>query len=203
MGKKQEWRILGLGLFLLVMAGNTFGLVDGSGTINYVPLWINASNSTYTLGNSALYQTGSHISVGTTRDWGMITVSGANPAAGSMLNLENTGASTGDATYIKFRHYTDGRVQAYIRDAIGYRTAGWNGALIFGTASSTNNAADKMILDDLGNVGIGTMSPSTRLDVSGTTTTTQLRVSNLSGTGNAYACIDANGTIYRSNSTCV
>jgi len=47
-----------------------------------------------------------------------------------------------------------------------------------------------------GSVGIGTNSPTSKLHVNGTITT------NLTGTGNDYVCVDANGVLYRSDGVC-
>ncbi len=51
---------------------------------------------------------------------------------------------------------------------------------------------------NLGNVGIGTSTPSTVLYIIGTTTTSGLNISNLS---NAYLAVDENGNVYATTST--
>ncbi|MBI2130049.1 hypothetical protein HYU07_07530 [Candidatus Woesearchaeota archaeon] len=48
-----------------------------------------------------------------------------------------------------------------------------------------------------GNVGIGTTSPAVKLEVAG-----DIRITNLAGSGNAYACVNADGQIYRSATAC-
>jgi hypothetical protein len=48
-----------------------------------------------------------------------------------------------------------------------------------------------------GNLGIGTTVPSEKLEVNG-----NVKISPLSGSGNAYACINSAGVIYRSASPC-
>ncbi len=59
-------------------------------------------------------------------------------------------------------------------------------------------ANERMRIDYLGNVGIGTTLPQQEFHVIG-----DIRASSLSGTGNAYACVNANGDIYRSVTACV
>ena len=49
-----------------------------------------------------------------------------------------------------------------------------------------------------GNVGIGISAPSEKLQVEG-----NIKATGLKGTGNAYACVDANGKIFRSQTACI
>ena len=81
------------------------------------------------------------------------------------LILQDTGGGAGLVNQIEFRHYTDGRVQAYIKDEI---LSGWLTKLHFGTANSSNAPTTKMTIDGVGNVGIGTASPSKNLHIRST-----------------------------------
>jgi hypothetical protein len=81
------------------------------------------------------------------------------------IRVTNTGGTTGDDSAIYFTHYTDDRLQAFIKDDIG---SSWDCKLHFGTTDSANNAATKMTLDGDEQLGIGTETPDYTLDVAGT-----------------------------------
>jgi len=54
-----------------------------------------------------------------------------------------------------------------------------------------------------GSVGINTTNPTSLLHVSGNANITgTLLLTNLSGTGNAYVCVNANGILTRSSTAC-
>ena len=84
------------------------------------------------------------------------------------LILQDTGAGAGLVNQIEFRHYTDGRVQAYIKDEI---LSGWSTKLHFGTANSSNAPTTKMTIDGSGKVGIGENAPLALLHLKGGTAT--------------------------------
>lgn len=74
----------------------------------------------------------------------------------------------------------------------------WSGPLQFyRTAGAAGSSGYMMTLDKDGRVGIGTTTPETTLDING-----NIKVSELGGRGNAYACIDSSGKLYRSNQPC-
>ncbi|MBN1156136.1 hypothetical protein JXA85_00835, partial [Candidatus Woesearchaeota archaeon] len=74
-----------------------------------------------------------------------------------------------------------------------------------GTASTDFAVNNSNIYVDFSasTVGINTTAPGSALTVIGTVNATGVVVTNLSGTGNAYVCVDATGMIYRSDAACV
>lgn len=74
-------------------------------------------------------------------------------------------------------------------DVGGATVVGWH------YAGSVTAPVNGMLVE--GRMGIGTTAPSEKLEVNG-----GIRVSDLAGTGNAYACIDANGKLFRSQVPC-
>ena len=120
-------------------------------------------------GNTAttvLFATGSgRVGIGTSSPDTTLHIEGTGD--GSMweaLRITNTGGTLNDDSAIYFTHYTDDRLQAFIKDDVG---SGWDTKLHFGTADNSNTAATKMTLDGDGKLGIGTETPDYTLDVAG------------------------------------
>lgn len=141
------------------------GVVDGSGTANYVSKWSDAN----TLTDSVIYDNGTNVSIGTTANPGSRTniyLSEAGAIPNSILRLQNTGSG-----YLAKMIITDGNTNDAV---IGYQ-GGFTGAtqyLGFGLGTSIT----QMVLNGSGNVGIGTTTPQlvgaawTTLEVQGQST---------------------------------
>ena len=127
------------------------GGVSGSGTTNYVARWTNSS----TLGTGVLYDDGTNVGIGTTNPTSKLHV------YGGMTTLR--AASSGQYDLIRLE---DNAGSAY--GAIGVNTSGWM------YLSNTTGGTQHFVLTTGGNVGIGTTSPSTKLEVIGTITCTTL-----------------------------
>jgi hypothetical protein len=96
---------------------------------------------------------------------------------------ENSGGGTGVKSYI------GGIQDGLANSSIIFATTGGTGSL---TGSPTTLIGEKMRIDSVGNVGIGTNNPSERLDVNGKTKTTTLQIT--SGATNGYVLTsDASG----------
>ncbi|MFZ2095670.1 MAG: hypothetical protein WAV05_03440 [Anaerolineales bacterium] len=140
-------------------AGAT-GEIGGSGTAGYVPKF----TSSTAIGNSAIYQSGSNIGVGTTSPAAKLEVYYDNTNFNSAtIAIDNgTGPATQDVLDFKFGRVTKVRI----------RKAN-TGDLFIGTEDDKainlqTNATNRMIVTNTGDVGIRTTSPDAVLDVYGT-----------------------------------
>lgn len=127
--------------------------ISGSGTTNYLAKFTGSTS----VGNSLVYDNGTNVGIGTTSpvaisNYTTLDVRGTN---GSLLYMGLAGATAG------LRLIGEG-TDGYIDNL----TTG--GSLLF----RTNNATERMRITSGGNVGIGTSSPSAKLDIQGNTSTT-------------------------------
>jgi hypothetical protein len=88
------------------------------------------------------------------------------------------------------------------KDSLSMLTIGWINEFVPGGFAKIEAPGKKNLvlqpsaIED-GNVGIGTLTPTAKLEVSG-----DIRASTLAGNGTAYACVDSTGKIYRSLTAC-
>ena len=141
------------------------GSVAGTGTANYIPMWSSSTNLT----NSALYQSGGNVGIGTTvpmtsfhvysnTSAGGITLDGSNNPAFGLFGNSVVKGFVGIAT-------SSGAFDpASATGDIVFRTTG--GAIRFNTNSGTGTSP-LTILGSNGNVGIGTTAPIQPLHVNG------------------------------------
>ncbi|MDZ7370518.1 MAG: tail fiber domain-containing protein [candidate division KSB1 bacterium] len=137
------------------------GGMGGSGTANYLAKF----TGTATLGNSAIYETGGKIGIGTTSPQELLHLYGSY--AGIRMDASTAG------------------VENWL-----IRSASNPNGLLF--TNVTDNQVRMMINND-GNVGIGTTTPAQKLDVAGTVQMTGLKMP--TGAANGYVLTsDASGT---------
>jgi len=126
--------------------------VAGTGTQNYIPVW---TNSTGTLGNSVMYQSGSNVGIGTTTPVGLLDVGGS---AGD-FRVNSSGVA------VEFTRAGGNFVHAIT--AGGYLSFVVNGNARLDATSSLKLDTNGNAYFPLGNVGIGTTTPTGLLDVAG------------------------------------
>jgi hypothetical protein len=89
----------------------------------------------------------------------VFTTDAASTSIGGSIALGGANTTTGTTPYVF------GKIQGIKEGS----ASSWNGALLFGTTQSNSAITEKMRITSTGNVGIGTSSPSGRLQVSSAT----------------------------------
>jgi hypothetical protein len=166
---------LQLGAFAYFTGGVTSNLIAGTNAVYGLELRTNSAtryqiNSDGTsiwsmAGTEQMRLTSTGLGIGTSSPGGKLDVASSNTNDDGIF-LTPDGSSFGYASNITFRSkLTNGGsigIAAKIRAELS--SSNNAGLLFFTTASGTN--AEKMRLDSAGNLGIGTTSPATRLELS-------------------------------------
>lgn len=132
--------------------------IGGSGTTNYISKFTGTS----TLGNSQIFDNGTNVGIGTTSPDRKLYVNG-------QIGLNDDLISENGANALRLGY------QSYYGSGGFNLTTEGSVPLTFGTSST-----ERMRITSGGNVGIGTTSPSEKLDVSGNVKATQF---NINGNG--------------------
>ena len=183
---------------------NPNNLIDGSGTLNYIPKWTPDGN---TVGNSQIFDNGTNVGLGTTSPSRKLDVIGDIRSTGN--NFIN---NTSPTIYLQDSDHRSGMIHMnsnllYFLSGNGTNSTTWatNGALWPLTINMTNDVAtfggEAHFME--GNVGIATATPVRRLDVAGSQrirqtgsigvgNNSQLEISN-AGTGAAFLSFHREG----------
>jgi hypothetical protein len=142
------------------------GINTGSGTLNYLPKYTSTGT---TFGNSLIFDNGSSVGIGT-----------ASPTAGNQLQLTGTNArlimlnTSGNTSNYSQLSFGNGTANGQYAEMIRYNNTkqfsifNGGGDIFFSTNYVSDYRYDLFIETDNGNVGIGTASPLSKLNVMGT-----------------------------------
>ena len=150
------------------------------------------------INNKFLVTTGGDVGIGTTSPGAKLSVQNASTAVTSLL-LGNQSGGTGDYQQIVFQYnQTDSSYRSAIRSRV--QAGGVHGGnLSFWTdQNGTTTLTERMTIDRVGNVGIGTTSPSAALEVS--TANPRVKVTATTGTNPSYLNINNTCLLYTSPS---
>jgi hypothetical protein len=150
--------------------------VDGTGTANYVAKW----SDTDTITNSVIYDNGTNVGIGTTSPGARLEVKSAAPDTFFANFISSTGSGSA-----KIYQDSNSHPELYMADATGATTIVLNSAgvsylkggniIIGGTADNGNLLQVQGTSFFYDNVGIGTVSPTYRLDITGNDNIFRLR----------------------------
>jgi len=125
------------------------GTVSGSGTLNYVPKWTPDGS---TLGNSQIFDNGTNVGIGTSSPSEKLHLSSA---ADIKLLVETTISGSGANSGLFLKTATEGYWGIQTGNAVS------SGLRFYDLVAN----AERMRITASGNVGIGTSSPTAKLDV--------------------------------------
>ena len=160
-------------------------IVEGTGTTNFVAKWLD----TDTIGNSVIFDSGSFVGIGTNTPSKILQVGDGTGLDDTIRVVYNDGEYTDIHGY----GLEMSRTASYIRPVtdgtgnlnIGENLKSWNSVIQNAdTHIFSKDTSERMRITSTGNVGIGTTSPTNKLDVSGNVSATSLRIgSSASGEG--------------------
>ena len=142
------------------------GAVDGSGTANYVTKWSDAD----TITDTVIYDNGTNVGIGTTSPSSKLHVEGTATLGTALgrIDIATTGASIteGPALILDSRNLTLGSYDN-ARFYTGIKQTHTNNTTVDDTIQFICGDSERMRIASGGNVGIGTTSPSEKLEVAG------------------------------------
>ena len=151
----------------------------GTGATTLTSGYLVKGNGTSAVTASVVYDTGTNVGIGTTSPQTILHITTADQST-NRLRIQNTGASGGNF------------------DIVGGNPGASNIGLAF---YDVTNAATRMYVNSSGNVGIGTVSPASKLDVAGTITVSAAAGNYTIDTSGAAVSVANGGTVNFSNAS--
>lgn len=174
-----------------------FGSIQGSntptGNEGEVGIYVN-SNEQVTINTSG------NVGIGESNPQRKLVVRGDYTGGQTNTALYNADTTDGNRTVLSFRGDTTGvgATSFYEFGGISMRMTSHDhptraGVMQFATGDSSG-VADRMVIDEAGNVGIGTASPNYKLEVAGSIGNSQFSIPNTAGTSGQVLAWPSSGT---------
>jgi hypothetical protein len=168
------------GVSLTTQVSGTLPVANGgTGATTLTSGYLVKGNGTSAVTASVVYDTGTNVGIGTTSPQTILHISTSDQST-NRLRIQNTGASGGNF------------------DIVGGNPGASNIGLAF---YDVTNAATRMYVNSSGNVGIGTVSPASKLDVAGTITVSAAAGNYTIDTSGAAVSVANGGTVNFSNAS--
>jgi hypothetical protein len=124
-----------------------------------------AAQTTWAPGTNGIYYDGGNVGIGLINPGRKLEVAGSAPGGEVAIRITNYAGSINDISKLEFGNQAPNIVRGHIYTKI---RPGGNSDMFFGTANTGGSVMiDHLMLSSEGNVGIGTSTPSARLQVDG------------------------------------
>ncbi|MGE0512883.1 MAG: tail fiber domain-containing protein [Hyphomicrobiaceae bacterium] len=175
------------------LSSNTTAVLEGSGSANHIAYWTDSDTLAYDSGQFYWDASGNRLGIGTSTlsAGAALNVSGGvviKTGSGANVLLERgsdgligtlTVSDTGDKVGLGFYGYTDDYGTPYLRDTmmvyadngtanLQFTAVSSTGSIRFHTGGYLNATTERMRIASDGKIGVGTVTPSAKLDVMGT-----------------------------------
>ena len=174
------------------------GLVDGTGTANYVARW----TGTESIGTGVIYDNGTNVGISATSLYSKLHIGNSSNGNNNLLTMESSGP-----VWVHLKTPSNNQSQIGFGES-QYVDQNTRGRIVYNSSTTTannymsftTNFAEVMRITN-SNVGIGTTSPSNKLDVNGNIEASRIILPTAGTSGAGTVTVPAGKLDIRSDST--
>ena len=153
-------------------------LAFGRSNVSPFPLWMQGRASNNATRSILINPVGGNVGIGTSSPAQELEVSGTAPRI--RITDNDTAAASGSSSFLEF-YGSDARAGIIYTDATGLNI--WADSTGGGNLALRTETSEKMRIDSNGNVGIGTSSPTGKLEIAGNSSSQEIRYGDGTTTG--------------------